>query len=56
MRKMTKEQVKMISSALKDLEDTITDGLQKINNDFEMLTVQSVEELKEINRLVKKLK
>lgn len=53
---LTKEQLKMLSGALKDLENSLTDGLEKLNNDFEMLTVKSVEDLKEINRLVKKLK
>lgn len=53
---MNKEKIKFLSKAIIDLENRMYDRLERAKNEIEILEAESIEELKEISRLVKKLK
>ena len=53
---MPKETKKMLTGAIKDLENGVEDRLEKIYNLIEEHKVITLEEIKEVSRLIKKVK
>jgi len=52
---MNKDEKKMLTGAIKDLENTI-ESWQKVINSAEEAKYKAIEDLKEVTRLIKKVK